>query len=87
MGSLLNEYGVAEILITLLDNPGIYQGELEEKVTISRYKIINLIQRLVDNNLVVEERGKFARKYLRLTEKGEEVAKALKKAREALEKS
>ncbi len=81
---ILSEKGVAEILITLLENPGINQTQLEEKSGLSNWKVLKLVPRLKDNGLISERRGEYNRKLLTLTERGEEVARALKKAKDAL---
>ena len=83
---ILKESGVAEILITLLENPESNQTELEEKSGLSNWKILKLVPRLIDKGLIIERRGAYNQKILKLTTKGEDVAKALKRAREVFEK-
>ena len=87
---LLNEKGVPEILLTLLEasNNGeeLNQSELLERLqSISLWVFNRLYPQLRGAGLIQEKRGAYNRKILRLTKKGEEVAKALKRAREALE--
>ncbi|MFQ5980317.1 MAG: hypothetical protein ACE5OZ_19450 [Candidatus Heimdallarchaeota archaeon] len=86
---LLNEKGVAEILITLLekkqDDSEISQSELVDQLeSISMWIFNRLLPQLKAAGLVRQKRGKYRRKLILLTDKGTEVAVALKQVKETM---
>ena len=82
---LLGEQNVADILLGLLEYGELSIGELIRKVGVSRWRFSILKPQLINQNLIEENRTDM-KKMIKLTKKGKEVALALKKAREALEK-
>ena len=82
--SILDEPKVASILLAILEHPGIIQEKIAETVATSRNTLRTLLTKLKYENMVVEKPGERNKKHYYLTKKGEEVAKALKQAREAV---
>ena len=80
---LLGEQNVADILLGLLEYGELSIGELIRKVGVSRWRFSILKPQLINQNLIEENRTDM-KKMIKLTDKGKEVALALKKAREAL---
>ena len=82
---ILNEQGVTEILLALLENEEISIGELLGKISVSRWRFSILKPQLIASGLVTETRGEMNRKNLRLTEKGKLVAQKLLEIKKILE--
>ena len=86
---LLNERGVTEILLTLLEKQQegseVSQSELvNELESISMWIFNRLLPQLRAAGLVNQKRGKYRRKIISLTDKGIEVATGLKQVKEAM---
>ena len=89
MTDILKESGVQEVLLLLLEHNEFSTGELMEalrKEGVSKWRFSIIKPQILNAGLIQERKEGINRKILSLTKKGKEVALALKKAREALEK-
>lgn len=76
----------SEVLIFLINNAWKNFSEIRGETSLGQYALNNAINTIEKYSLIEERRGDRNAREFKLTEKGEEVAKNLKAAREAMNK-